>query len=149
MEHLYDYAASIDVTIEFADLSQPKRIGDYCIQTRNVRIQQGMLYRKTRSVLAHELGHATNNDEPSALDHFNRRMELRADEWAAHFLITETAYEEATTRFGRHILSIAQELCVLEKLVVAFERTLERVGDTVYVNPRMGAGQWAQRFAAS
>jgi hypothetical protein len=148
VELLYDYAASIDVTIEFGELSSLQRIGDYCNHTRVVRIQDGMLYRKTRSVLAHELGHATYRDEPSALEHVNRRMELRADEWAAHFLISEDAYRDATEKFGQHAPSIAQELCVLERLVAAFERTLERVGDTVYINPRMGAGQWSHRLTA-
>lgn len=149
MELLLDYAASIDVTIEYADLTHLQRVGDYCLQTREVRIQEGMLYRKTRSILAHELGHATNDDEPTVFEHLNRRMELRADAWAAHFLIIETAYRDAALRFGRHTPSIAQELCVLEKLVVAYERTLERVGDMVYVNPRMGAGQWTQRLTAT
>lgn len=148
MELLYDYATSIDVSIEYTDLSHLHRVGDYCLQTREIRLQEGMLYRKTRSILAHELGHATNNDEPTVFEHLNRRMELRADEWAAHFLINESAYRDATQKFGTHTPSIAQELCVLEKLVVAFERTLKRIGNTVYVNPRMGTGQWSRRLAA-
>jgi hypothetical protein len=34
----------------------------------------------------------------------------------------------------------------MRSIIVAFQSVLERVGDTTYVQPRMGAGNWAHRI---
>lgn len=144
MQRLYDYATQLGVTIEYTKLDG--RVGGYRHDIRHIRMQQGMLPVKERSVLAHELGHATYGDEPTIFRHMNSKQERRADEWAAHFLIDAEEYRLAEERFGSHTRWIAQELGVLEKLVHAYERTLHRVGDSVYVSPRMGAKQWGRKM---
>lgn len=40
---------------------------------------------------------------------------------------------------------MAYDLGVTVGLVNAFRRILQRVGDTTYVAPRMGVGQWAPK----
>jgi len=92
-----------------------------------------MLYRKERSVLAHELAHATYGDKPDIFGNTSRRQEARADEWAAHFLIDHHEYRIAEERYGARTDWISQELCVLDRLVIAYERTLQRIGNTVYM----------------
>lgn len=146
MQALYDYATKLGVSIEYTNLKG--RIGGYRHDRRHIRIQTGMLYRKERCVLAHELGHATYGDEPDIFGRMPERVEDRADEWAAHFLIDPAEYRFAEEKYGTNTEWIAQELCVLRKLVVAYERTLLRIGDEVFVNARMGAGQWSQKVTA-
>lgn len=144
MQTLHDYAKKLGVSIEYTNLSG--RIGGYRHDLRRVRIQQGMLYRKERSVLAHELAHATYGDVPDPLGKCSQRAEDRADEWAAHFLIDHRDYRLAEEKYGANAEWIAQELFVLTKLAIAYERTLHRLGDFIYVNPKMGAGQWQNRY---
>lgn len=134
------------VRVEYTDLTHLNRHGDYHPATRHLRIQEGMVYRKHRSVLAHELAHATYGDEPSIFDYINVKQERRADEWAAHFLIDTAEYRQAEEKYGTRIDWIAQELDIIERLVVAYERTLHRIGDNTYVNPRMGIGQHYARI---
>lgn len=144
MQTLYDYAMELGVSIEYTDLDG--RIGGYRHDLRHIRLQTGMLYRKERSVLAHELAHAVYGDEPDMFGHLPQRVEDRADEWAAHFLIDPAEYRIAEEKYGVHLDWIAQELCVLERLVVAYERTLHRIGNAVYVNPKLGHGNWAAKY---
>ena len=146
MQDLYDYAAMLGVRVEYADLSHLDRTGDYCKRTRVIRLHEGMMPRKTRHVLAHELAHAVYEDEASMFIDVHRWQEDRADEWAAHLLIGVDDFREAEERHSGHIPSIAADLYVLEKTVRAFMRTLTRIGDTVYVNAKQGAGQWENKF---
>lgn len=148
MERLYDYAESLSVQVEFTDLSHLKRNGDYCDELKLVRVQSGMQARKTRHILGHELGHATHHDVPSMFPHIQRKQELRADEWAAWFLIDPVRFSEVEEQHGGHLESMAVDLHVLRKTVEAFKRTLLRVGDDVYAYPRMGVGQWHRRMEA-
>ncbi|QIK63663.1 ImmA/IrrE family metallo-endopeptidase [Leucobacter viscericola] len=149
MERLYDYATELGVQIEFADLQYLKRSGDYCHELRLIRIQDGMMPRKTRHTLGHELGHATHGDEPSVLPHIQKRLEDRADEWAAHFLIEHDAFREAEERHSGHIPAMAVDLYVLEKTVRAYVRTLDRIGNAVYISSKLGAGQWTEKVKAN
>lgn len=146
MEKLFDYAASRGVRIEYCDLSHLRRLGDFDSATKHIRLQVGMLHRLERSVLAHELAHEFYADEPSIFGGRSRRCEDRADEWAAHFLIDHDEYRLAEEKFADHTLWIAQELDVTERLVIAYERTLTRLGDIVYVHSKIGAGQWAAKL---
>lgn len=148
MQHLFDLATELGVRIEYTDLTHLNRDGDYNRQTRTIRLQEGMLYRHHRSVLAHEIAHAIADDENTMFEHINDRQERLADEWAAHLLIDQEEYRLAERKFGNNIEWIAQELCVTDELVVAYERTLHRIGDDIYINPRMGAGQWRQKAIA-
>jgi hypothetical protein len=40
---------------------------------------------------------------------------------------------------------MALELGIMRSTLEAFQALLLRLGDTVYVRPRMGAGNWAHR----
>lgn len=149
MQDLYDLADSLGVRIEYADLSHLDRDGDYDRETRMIRLHVGMLHRLHRSVLAHEIAHAIFGDVPSLFAHYNEKQERRADEWAAHLLIDEQAYREAAEKHSGYIPAMAQELGVIDDLVEAYERTLTRIGDTVYIHARLGAGQWTRRIEAT
>ncbi|UOQ60344.1 ImmA/IrrE family metallo-endopeptidase [Leucobacter rhizosphaerae] len=146
MEALYDYAMELGVQVEFTDLRHLRRNGDYCHELKLIRLQDGMTPRKTRHTFGHELGHATMGDEPSMLPHIHQRQEDRADEWAAHFLIDPDAFRESEQRHNGKVDAMAVDLYVLDKTIHAFKRTLNRVGDSLYVGAKMGVGQWARRF---
>jgi len=145
MHHLFDIARAMGVRIEYTDLTRLDRDGDYCARTNTIRLQTGMSRRLTRSVLAHELAHVTFGDEPSMFGPVNAKQERRADEWAALRLITSEAFREAEQLHGGHAAAMAVELGVITDIVEAYQRILLRVGDTVYTQPRMGAGQWHER----
>lgn len=136
VQTLYDYAKTLGVSIEYTNLTD--RIGGYRHDLRHIRLQTGMLYRKERTVLAHELGHATYGDTPTMFSTYAARQERRANEWAAHFLINIDDYQLAEEKYGPNTEWIAQELGVLNHLVAAYERTLHRIGTTVYVSPKLG-----------
>lgn len=138
MQHLYHLAESLGARIEYADLEHLDRDGDCNIDTRTIRLQSGMLYRLERSVLAHELAHLIHGDRRTMFGYYDQRDERRADEWAAHFLIDIDEYSAAEARFGANVEAIAQELNVMGYLVEAYERTLQRIGDMLYVNAKLG-----------
>ena len=146
MDALFDYAMQLGVRVEFTDLSYLNRNGDYCHELKLIRLQDGMQPRKTRHTFAHELGHATLGDEPSILSHVHQRQEDRADEWAAHFLIAPADFKDVEQRHNSKIDAMASDLYVLERTVRAYVRTLDRLGDRLYVHSRMGEGQWTRRF---
>ena len=145
MQHLFDLASELGVKIEYTDLTHLDRDGDYCHRTRTIRLQRGMLRRLEVSVLAHELAHAINGDQRTMFDYYDDKDERRADEWAALLLIDIDEYRYAEEKYGNDREHIAQELGVMDFIVEAFERTLTRIGDTVYVQSKQGAGQWAQK----
>lgn len=147
MKRLTDYATNLGVTIEYVNNLDPHHPGDYSDSKRRVRILDGMNYTRTLCTLAHELGHATHRHTPALLPRDAAKQERIADEWAAHFLINADDYRHAESRYGTRTDWIAQELGLLERLITAYERTLHRIGDTIYVNPRMGAGQYAARIS--
>lgn len=145
MQHLYNLAESLGVRLEYTDLTHLDRDGDCCIDTRTIRLQTGMLYRLERSVLAHELAHMIRGDRRTMFGFYDARDENRADEWAAHLLIDMEEYSIAEARCGNNIEAIAQELEVMDYLVEAYERTLSRIGDILYVGARLGDGQWQMK----
>lgn len=98
--------------------------------TRTIRIEPGMSARTTRSVLAHELGHAILGHVPSTLASVRRQQERQADEWAACRLITHHAYAQAEEVRGPHPASLAFELDVTIELVLAYQRRLQGGGTT-------------------
>lgn len=143
-DYLVDLAAQAGVAIEYADLPAD-RDGDYCERTRVVRLRPGMHARRHRSVLAHELGHAAFGDTPSRFGPVHAKQERRADEWAALRLIHIDDYRHVEALHDAHAGAMAVELGVLRRIVIAYQRVLARIDDTVYVQPKMGAGQWAHR----
>lgn len=145
MKYLLDVAHVLGVSIKYADLARIDRDGEYDHARRTIRLQEGMGYRLKRSVLAHELAHAVFDDVPTVFGPVNARMERRADEWAARTLISLDEFKIAEATHNGHPMSMAADLDVITDLVVAYQRILARIGDTVYLRPRMGAGQYDYR----
>lgn len=141
---LLDMAAALGVTVAHAKLTT--RNGEYRHDLKRIRLREGMTFRQERCVLAHEIAHAVFEDVPSKFGPVNAKQERRADEWAALRLITPTSYRIAEEQWDGHIGAMAYDLGVTAKIITAFQRVLARIGDTVYVDPRMGTGQWADRL---
>lgn len=98
--------------------------GGFDPTTRTIRLSPGMSARTTRSVLAHELGHAELGHVPAVAS--RALQERQADEWAACRLITPHAYAEAEELRGPHLASLAFELGVTVELVTAYQRLLRQ-----------------------
>jgi len=141
---LLDFAETIGVTIEYVRMPA-ERDGIYDHDDRRIRLRRGMSARHHRSVLAHELGHAAFGDTPTRFGPVHAKQERRAEEWAALRLIDIDAYRHLEAVHGGHAGAIAVDLDVMRSTVLAFQGLLARLGDTVYVRPRMGAGMWAHR----
>lgn len=142
---LQDIVVMLGVVVEVTTDLPEDRDGDYCHETRTIRVRDGLHARHHRSVLAHELGHAVFADVPSPFGPVNAKQERRAEEWAALRLILLADYRAAEAHCGGHLGAMAIELGVMRSTVAAFAKVLSRVGDTVYLQPKMGAGMWAHR----
>lgn len=101
-------------------------LGGYDHAARRIRLDPGLSVRTARSVLAHELGHATLGHTVAADPATRRRQEQRADEWAARLMITPAAYAAAEALRGTHRASLAFELGVTVELVAAYQCLLQR-----------------------
>ncbi|MFJ4166327.1 ImmA/IrrE family metallo-endopeptidase [Microbacterium sp. NPDC089698] len=144
-QQLFDMADALGCTIKYEDLSHLDRDGDYDLKTNTIRLQENMSYRLLRWTLAHELAHVVFGDSKSKFGPVHAKQERRADEWAALRLITHAGYREAEAMFNGNKLLMAQHLDVVEEAIDVYQRILLRVGETVYVAPRLGAGQWAHK----
>lgn len=101
-------------------------LGGFQPLTRTIRLSPGMSRRTTRSVLAHELGHAHLGHQPTWQPSLRAKQERQADEWAARRLLTPAAYAAAEQLRGSHLASLAFELDVTIEIVLAFQRVLRR-----------------------
>lgn len=142
---LFHMAAALGVRIIHTDLGHLDRDGDYNAATHTIRLQEGMTRRLLRSVLAHELCHAVFGDVPSRFGPVNAKQERRADEWAALRLIDHERYREVEYLRDGNVALMAQDLDVIDDIVHAFQRVLQRIGDHTYVAPKMGVGQWVHK----
>ena len=146
--HLYEILETLGVRVETANLP-PDRDGEYIHARRLIRLHQGMPRRLRRSVLAHETAHAVFEDVPSHFGPANARQERRADEWAALRLISTADYVRAEQLHEGHDEGIAVELDVTIDLIEAYRGLLLRIGDSVYIDAKMGAGQFRDRAEAN
>lgn len=147
MQDLYDFAEALGVTIEWARLKN--RNGEYRHDLRRIRLRYGMTERLVRWTLAHELGHAVFADQPSHFGPANAKMERRASEWAALRLVDLDAYREAELLRDGHLPSMAHDLGVAKECLEVYQSLLSRLGGVTYLDPKMGAGQWAYQLDAS
>ncbi|UOQ58135.1 ImmA/IrrE family metallo-endopeptidase [Leucobacter allii] len=147
MQQLFDLADAGNISVEFRPLAQ--RNGEYRDDLKRIRLREDMPPRLMRFTFAHELGHAAFRDVPSMFGPENARQERRADEWAALRLIELDAYREFEALREGHVPAIAHDLGVVTRCVEAYQRLLERIGDTVYLDPHMGAGQWLAKVEAA
>lgn len=144
---LEDMAGALGVTIEYVDLA--RRDGEYRHDLKRIRLRTGMTMRKEVCALAHELAHAVWGDVPSKFGPVNAKQERRADEWAALLLISPDRYRLAEERWEGHTGAMAYDLGVTTRIIEAFRSVLARIGDNVYVDPRMGVGQWVGKVPVS
>lgn len=143
-KYLLDIAEQAGVRVEYADL-RPGRDGEYIHDLQLIRLRPAMNARRWRTTLAHELGHVAFADVPTRFGPVHAKQERRADEWAALRLIHIDDYRHAEHVHHGHAGAMALELGVMRSIIDAYRRLLTRIDDTVYVEPRMGAGQWTHR----
>lgn len=143
-EAIWRTLEALGVAVEYAQLPSD-RDGEYHHDQRLIRLQDGMAARLHRSVLAHECAHAVFADVRSRFGPVTAKQERRADEWAALRLVAVDTYRHAEAIHHGHVEAMAVELGVTVELVEAYQRVLMRVGDTVYVDGRMGAGQFLHK----
>ncbi|KAA0961203.1 ImmA/IrrE family metallo-endopeptidase [Microbacterium sp. ANT_H45B] len=144
-QRLLDFADAIDVHIEYRSLPAD-RDGQYVHARRVIYLRPGIHSRHHRSVLAHELAHALWGDVPSKFRPVNAKQERRAEEWAALRLIDLDTYRYLEGVHHGRAAGMAVELGVMKSIVLAYQGLLQRIGDTTYVDPQMGAGQWHERI---
>lgn len=145
---LYETIDALGYRVEFGNVAGD-RDGETIHEKKLVRIQWDLTVRPYRSTVGHECAHVVFRDHPSRFGPVNAKQERRADEWAARQLITLDEYRAAEARHDGHIEAMAIDLLVTVDIVQAFQRVLLRIGDTVYVDPRMGAGQAEARIDLS
>lgn len=143
-QHLADLIDQARITIEYGRI-RDGRDGEYHHARSLIRLRPGMSARKHRSVLAHELAHAAFAHVPSKFGPVHAKQERMADEWAALRLIDMHDYRHLEELHHGHPGAIALDLGVLRSIVVAYQRVLLRLGDTTYVQPKMGAGMYTHR----
>ena len=100
--------------------------GWYNPRTRTISTRRGMSIIQYKSTLAHELGHAFYGDVTTGHGWFDTRTEHRADQYAAHLLITPEDFHDAYTWHGGHLPAIADDLEVTHHLLATWldaERT--------------------------
>jgi len=143
-EYLADLADQAGIRVEYARLRHGID-GEYSHARNLIRLRPGMNARLHRSVLAHELGHAAYAHRPSKFGPVHAKQERSAEEWAALRLISPADYRHVEDLHAGHPGAMATELGVMKSIVIAYQGLLARLGDTVYVAPKMGAGVWAHR----
>ena len=143
----FDILDSLGVTVEYVNLEHLGRDGEYDHDLRLVRLQHDLSPRLHAFTLGHETCHAINGDVPSLFPQFDLKMERRADEWAALQLIDPERYREVEALRDGHVPSMAHDLGVVSCAVEVYQQMLARIGDAVYLHPRMGLGQWSRKFA--
>lgn len=112
---------------------------------RTIYLTPRMPRRAARSVLAHEIAHHVLEHRPSQFGPVRSRQEREANEWAASHLISRESYIETERLREGHLESMAFDLDVAAELLAVYRSMMRRIGDTVYMDARMGAGQWAHR----
>lgn len=144
----FDMLQDMRVTIEYVDLSDKARLGEYIHARRVVRLHHDLSPRELPYVLGHETYHALNEDVPTSSGYFDERMERRADEWSATHCIDISDFKESEVQFSGHVPTMAFHLGVPDEAILVFRQRLQRIGDDIYMSPRMGTGQWAKKMRA-
>ena len=142
MLDMWAYAA--DRGLAVIEQHSPHRSG-YHPGERVIRLTPGMKGRVQRSVLAHEVAHHELGHRPLSPGIARERQEAAANRWAAELLISPLEYAAAERLRGGHLPSIAVDLQVSDELVVVYRSMLARLGESIYLRPRMGLGQWDYR----
>ncbi len=119
MDDLLQLAADAGVHVIWRDLG--RRRGEYRDQHRLITLNPRMSTVLQRSTLAHELGHHHHGDTWVDDAAVLAAHERRATAFAAHLLITPSAYARAEALVGPHAGAIARELEVSRYIVDAWQ----------------------------
>ena len=133
-----------DLGLEVRERRGTHRSG-YAPGANYIDVTPGMRGRVLRGVGFHEIGHHVLGHLPTEFGLIRKRQEAAANVWAAQQLITLEAYAQAERNRDGHITGMAIDLNVPDELVVVFRSLLFRTESAVYVDPRMGAGQFLHR----
>lgn len=142
--YLEDLARQGGIRIEYGRVPSG-RDGHSWTDRKLTRLRPGMHARLNRCVLAHELGHHALAHTPSPFGPVHAKQERAAEEWGALRLITLEDYRHVEELRDGHVGAMALELGVMRTTLEAFQAVLLRLGDTLYVRPRMGTGMWSHR----
>ncbi|WP_279367352.1 ImmA/IrrE family metallo-endopeptidase [Microbacterium testaceum] len=142
--YLEDLARQGGIHIEYGRVPTG-RDGQSWTDRKLTRLRPGMAARLHRCVLAHELGHHALGHQPTQFGPVHAKQERAAEEWGALRLITLDDYRHVEEIRDGHVGAMAIDLGVMRTTLEAFQAVLLRIGDTVYVQPKMGAGQWTHR----
>lgn len=141
----YEMLDALGIEIEYCNVPHD-RDADTDVEGKHMRVQWDLRPRTHRCTIVHELAHVIFGDVPSMFGPVNAKQERRADEWAAKFLIDLDEFRRAEELCLGRTESMAVALFVTTDLIEAFRRLLLRVDTTVYVAPKMGAGQYTHRI---
>lgn len=144
----FDMLEELGVTVEYTNLDWCDDYGRYIHAKKLILLHNDMPPRLHTFTLAHETGHAVFGDEPSMFGPANAKMERRADEWAVLRLINIERYREEEVLHEGHAPSIAHALGVVTDAVEVFQSILLRTESSVYLQPRIGRGQWTAKVRA-
>ena len=138
----WDLAA--DLGLEVREARGIHRSG-YAPGADYIELTPGMTGRVLRGVIFHEIGHHVLGHRPTEFGLIRKRQEHAANVWAAHHTITPEAYADAERHRDGHLTGMAIDLNVPDEFVVVYRSTMLRTESAVYIDPRMGAGQFAHR----
>ncbi|MCL2464646.1 MAG: ImmA/IrrE family metallo-endopeptidase [Micrococcales bacterium] len=116
---LYDRASGGGVGVRWADLGG--RSGCYDDGERTITLNLCLTEEQTCSTMAHELSHARWHDQTPADRRARNRQEWRADDEAAHMLISTAEYAVAEMIVGPDPGALADELGVSRWVVEAWQ----------------------------
>jgi Zn-dependent peptidase ImmA (M78 family) len=138
-------AARLGVSVHIAHIPDDPSLRGYYVADRGmIVLRYGLTRAETRSVLAHELGHAFyrhQSDGPAA--------ERQADIYAARLLVDAETYARLErVNPDRH--ELAEQLDVTVDVIRTFAaHCLSRLDGITYASPKMGARQWAYRAVSA
>lgn len=141
---LFELIDAAGYTVEYVPLP-PDRDGETNHDLKVVRIQYDLTIRPYRSTIGHETAHVVFGDEPSMFGPVKAKQERRADEWAALQLISLDDYRQSESHHDGNVEAMAIDLSVTTDLIDSFRNVLMRTETSVYLAPKMGAGQFASR----
>jgi hypothetical protein len=144
-KYLEDLARQGGIRIEYGRVRDGND-GQSWVDRKLTRLRPSMNARLHRCVLAHELGHHALAHTPTRFGPVHAKQERAAEEWGALRLITLDDYRHVEEIHAGHPGAMALELGVMRSTLEAFQAVLLRLGNTVYVQPRMGAGAWTHRI---
>ena len=119
-QNLVNYAHALGITVRYTNLPKGSR-GLWSHTTRSIHLDYHLTDQQTRSLLAHELGHALLGHQGPQ----DAAREQQAWRYAADLLIPIDLYRAAELLHGQDTYAIAAELYVTHEIVDAYRASLK------------------------